>query len=64
MKKKRNEDVFFAFFLIKGQKKFFLVYFEGKMAFKRNIIIENLIKKVDNRLFKFYEYGKKVIIRI
>ena len=60
MKKKRNKDVFFAFFSIKGQKIFFFVYFEGKMALKRIIIR----KKIDNRLFKVYEYGKKVIIRI
>ena len=38
MKKKRNKDVFFAFFSIKGQKNFFFVYFEGKMELKRIII--------------------------
>ena len=60
MKKKRNKDIFFVFFLINRQKKFFFPYFEGKFVIKR-IIID---KKVDNRLLIVYEYGKKVIIRI
>ena len=44
------KDGFFALCLIKGQKKFLLVYFEGKIALKRTIIS----KKEDNRLFKVY----------
>ena len=50
MKKKRNKDIFFVFFLINRQKNFFFPYFEGKFVFKRIIIS----KKEDNRLFKVY----------
>ena len=45
MKKKRNKDIFFVFFLINRQKKFLFQYFKGKLEIKSIIIDKKIISK-------------------